>query len=314
MPNNTNKGRLRNDNIDTIFQKLEGGNKPSSGAGQFHWKYPYELTSAESQHFILFTCYAQGPASFETSLIKQTKGRGGSIADTLSSAFGGGGAAGFGGINNGGGSNEQIVSSSRVGAERDLQPQETIALYMTPQVAYQQKVEWEMTKTQKGGWGGWFGDMIAGLGQGLMDFTEAGGENNRLASNGEAKNPNKEALFKEMSERSFTFDFTFVPKSQEETEAVHMIIRIFRYHASPKLQSRRYFDSPGEFELKFFSGGKENPYMPKLRRLVCTSVDYKYGGSEVFRAFDDGAPAEVSMSLSFQEVEQLHKEHITYGF
>lgn len=319
MPQSTNKGRLRNDNIDTIFKKLEGGNKPSSGAGQFHWKYPYELTSAESQHFILFTCFAEGPATFETSLIKQTKGRGGSIADTLSSAFGGGGAAGFGGINNGGGSNEQIVSSTRAGAERDLQPQETIALYMTPQVAYQQKVEWEMSETFRGGGGigGWLSklyDFGAGIGQWGLDKLSAGGENNRLASNGEAKNPNKEALFKEMSERSFTFDFTFVPKSQEETEAVHMIIRIFRYHAAPKLQSRRYFDSPGEFELKFFSGGKENPYMPKIRRLVCTSVDYKYGSDGAFRAFDDGAPAQVTMSLTLQEVEQLHKEHIQHGF
>jgi len=315
MPESTNKGRLRNDNIDTIFKKLEGGNKPSSGAEQFHWKYPYELTSAESQHFILFTCYSEGPATFETSLIKQTKGRGGSIADTLSSAFGGGGAAGFGGINNEGGSNEQIVSSSRIGAERDLQPQETIALYMTPQVAYQQKTDWEMNETQKDGWGGWLGDLVSNFAQGALDkFTTAGGENNRLASNGEAKNPNKEALFKEMTERSFSFDFTFVPKSQEETEAVHQIIRIFRYNSAPKLQSRRYFDSPGEFEIKFFSGGKENPYMPKLRRLVCTSIDYKYGGDGAFKAFDDGAPAQVTMSLTLQEVEQLHKEHIQHGF
>ncbi len=317
MPQSTNRGRLRNDNIDKVFQKLEGGNKPASGVGQFDWHYPYELTSAESQHFILFTCYAEGPASFETKIIKKKKGRGGSLADTVSSSFGGGGAAGIvGGILGGGGSNEDIVTSgeTRMGAKRDLQPQESIALYMTPQVSYQQKIDWEMSETQKGGWGGWLGDFLAGFGQGFMDKFTAGGENNRLAANGEAKNPNKETLFKEMSERGFSFDFTFVPKSEEETEAVHQIIRIFRYNSAPKLQSRRYFDSPGEFEIKFFSGGKENPYMPKLRRLVCTSVDYKYGGSEVFRAFDDGAPAEVSMSLSFQEVEQLHKEHITYGF
>jgi hypothetical protein len=176
-----------------------------------------------------------------------------------------------------------------------------------------------MSETFRGGGGlmGWLRkayDWGAGIGQGALDMVSAGGENNRLASNGEAKNPNKEALFKEMTERSFTFDFTFVPKSEEETEAVHQIIRIFRYHSAPKLQSRRYFDSPGEFELKFFSGGKENPYMPKLRRLVCTSVDYKYGGDGVFRAYEDGAPAEVSLSLQLQEVEQLHKEHISYGF
>ena len=314
MPDNTNKGRLRNDNIDDVFQKLEGGNKPSSGASKFDWHYPYELTSAESQHFILFTCYAEGPASFETKIIKRSKSRGGSLLDTLSSSFGGGGAAGMAGvIGSLGGSNEEVVATTRVGAKRDLSPQESIALYMTPQVAYQQKVDWEMTETHRGGWSGLFGDFFGGIGD-FVSNLRPGGENNRLAANGEAKNPNKEALFKEMSERGFTFDFTFVPKSEEETEAVHQIIRIFRYNAAPRLQSRRYMDAPGEFEIKFFSNGKENPYLPKLRRVVCTNIDYKYGNDGVFRAFDDGAPAEVSISLQFQEVEQLHKEHITYGF
>ena len=136
----------------------------------------------------------------------------------------------------------------------------------------------------------------------------------RLAANGEAKNPNKEALFKEMTERGFSFEFNFVPKSVEETEAVHNIIRIFRYNSAPKLQSRRYFDAPGEFEIKFFTNGRENPYLPKLRRLVCTSVGYTYGDGEVFQAYSDGAPAVIKLSLQFQEVEQLHKEHIQHGF
>ena len=329
MPNSTNKGRLRNDDVDNIFEKLEGGNKPKSGAGQFDWQYPYELTSAESAHFILFTCFAESPASFETKIIKQRRGRGASIAETASSAFGGGGAAGFGGRINVGGSNEEMfkkkaseeaVANTRVGDRRDLGPQESIALYMTPEVAYQQKIDYEMTETFRGS-SGFFGgyldrltDFASGLFTSLGDTLSAGGENNRLAANGEAKNPNKEALFKEMTERGFQFDFTFVPKSAEETEAVHQIIRIFRFNAAPKLQSRRYFDAPGEFEIKFFSNGKENPYMPKLRRLVCTGIDYKYGSGDVFQAYQDGAPSEVSLSLQFQEVEQLHKEHITFGF
>lgn len=319
MPNNTNKGRLRNDDTDKVFEKLEGGNKPSSGVNGYDWHYPYELTSAESQHFILFTCYAEGPASFESSLISRTKGRGGSIADTLSSSFGGGGAAGARGMMGSGQSNEEIVQSTRVGAQRDLGPQESIALYMTPEVAYQQKIDYEMQETFRGGGGvgGWLSklfDMGASMGQGLLDMVSAGGENNRLAANGEAKNPNKEALFKEMTERGFSFEFTFVPKSVEETEAVHNIIRIFRYHAAPRLQSRRYFDAPGEFEIKFFTDGRENAYLPKLRRLVCTNIDYKYGGGETFQSYSDGAPAQVTLTLSFQEVEQLHKEHVTYGF
>ena len=220
MPDNTNKGRLRNDNIDDVFEKLEGGNKPSSGASKFDWHYPYELTSAESQHFILFTCYAEGPASFETKIIKQSKSRGGSLVDTLSSSFGGGGAAGMGGvIGSLGGSNEEIVATTRVGAKRDLSPQESIALYMTPQVAYQQKVDYEMTETHRGGVSGWFGNLFGGMGDWLSNVTTIGGENNRLAANGEAKNPNKEALFKEMTESEV--------KSQRRIDNIDLLVSKF---------------------------------------------------------------------------------------
>tara|TARA_Y100001963_G_scaffold160092_1_gene267741 strand:- start:2859 stop:3812 length:954 start_codon:yes stop_codon:yes gene_type:complete len=314
-----NRGRLRNDDVDEIFEKLEGGNSPSSGANQFDMQYPLELTSAESQHFMLITCYAEGAASFETTLQK-TSSRGGNIADTVSSAFGGGGAAGLGGILGGlGGSQEEIVQTTRVGKKRGLEPQESIALYHPAVHRVGAKNEYEMAETQRfagGGMFGWLGNLVdAGLGlfEGGMNLV-VGGEANRLASAGKAKNPNKEALFKETSERSYSFDFIFVPKSHDETYNVHQIVRTLRYHAHPKLLSRRYFEAPSEFEVKFFSGGKENQYIPRCRRMVMTAIDVDYGDGDAFAAYDDGAPAYIKLSISMQEVEQLHKDHIKHGF
>tara|TARA_R100000005_G_scaffold53717_1_gene26379 strand:+ start:1362 stop:2306 length:945 start_codon:yes stop_codon:yes gene_type:complete len=311
-----NRGRLRNDDVDEIFEKLEGGNRPASGAENFDMQYPLELTSAESQHFILITCFAEGAASFETSLQK-TSSRGGNLADTVSSAFGGGGAAGAGGILGGlGGSQEEIVQTTRLGAKRGLEPQESIALYHPPVHRVGAKNEYEMSETQRFVGGGLLGNLVD-FGLGLFDtglnFIK-GGEANRLASAGKAKNPNKESLFKETSERTYSFEFTFVPKSQEETYNAHQIIRTLRYHAHPKLLSRRYFEAPSEFEVKFFSGGKENPYIPKCRRMVITAIDVDYGDGEVFTAYADGAPAYIKLSISMQEIEQLHKDHIKHGF
>ena len=314
-----NRGRLRNDDVDPIFEKLEGGNRPASGAENFDMQYPLELTSAENQHFMLITCYAEGAASFETTLQK-TSSRGGSLSDTVSSAFGGGGAAGAGGILGGlGGSQEEIVQSTRLGAKRGLAPQESIALYHPAVHRVGAKNDYEMAETQRFAGGGIFGGLgnLFDMGLGLFESglnLVVGGEANRLASAGKAKNPNKESLFKETSERSFSFDFIFVPKSQEETFNAHQIIRTLRFHSHPKLLSRRYFEAPSEFEVKFFSGGKENPYIPKCRRMVMTGIDVDYGDGEVFAAYGDGAPAYIKLSFTMQEVEQLHKDHIKHGF
>ena len=53
---------------------------------------------------------------------------------------------------------------------------------------------------------------------------------------GVADNPYMEVLFDAMSLRTFTYNFKFAPKSEEETEEVQNIIRVFRFHMTPELR------------------------------------------------------------------------------
>ena len=54
---------------------------------------------------------------------------------------------------------------------------------------------------------------------------------------GQATNPYMEVLFEQMGLRSFTYNFTFAPRNADETEDVQRIIKMFRFHLAPELQS-----------------------------------------------------------------------------
>jgi len=136
---------------------------------------------------------------------------------------------------------------------------------------------------------------------------------------GQANNPFMEVLFDQMSLRQFTYNFVFAPKSQEETDEVQKIIKLFRFHMAPELQERggRFLTLPSTFDIHYLyqSGSvvKENDYYNKIATCVLESVqtDYTPGG---VKSFADGAPTQITMGLTFKETELLTKDKIDKGF
>jgi len=319
MPDNNNQGRLLNDGLNTsIFAKLETVKTPAGTIADM--QYPSELGSDVMQNFLLITAYSDKPSKFQTQVKAQSKN--GNIFGAISAGLGGSpGSA----VNIGGSlvnmlskdkkrSNESFVATSRIAGNVARQPQESIALYIPGGIEFSMSAEYEMADSERRGWGG----IVAGFGSGMwkagIDFFRPGGEQNRLLSQGQAKNANKEVSFKEIKERSFTFEYTFIPKSPRETEAAYNIIRTMRWHSHPSLSGNTSFNVPSEFEIQFFMNGKENPYIPRMRRVVCNKFDVTYGDDVGFVSFEDGAPAYITVSMGFQEVEPLHQGHIEAGF
>ena len=136
---------------------------------------------------------------------------------------------------------------------------------------------------------------------------------------GAASNPFMEVLFDQMSLRQFTYNFVFAPKSQEETDEVQRIIKLFRFHMAPELQGGegRFLTLPSTFDIHYLyqsgSEAKENDYYNKIATCVLenVSVDYTPGG---VKSFADGAPTQITMALTFKETELLTKEKIDKGF
>lgn len=148
------------------------------------------------------------------------------------------------------------------------------------------------------------------VGGGFTDFA--------LRSQGLAINPQVELMFKGTGNRGFVFDFKFQPKNKKETETIKHIIFLFKRYAAPVLANAgvpgAYFAPPGQFDIQYYFGGTENPYIGKISTCVLENMDVNYSSAGQFSTFADGSPVEINVQLRFKEVDILTRDMIDAGF
>ena len=102
---------------------------------------------------------------------------------------------------------------------------------------------------------------VAGIVEGL---TEAEGTTELLnKAFGQADNPYMEVLFDKMALRTFTYNFTFAPRNEDETMDVQKIIQMFRFHMSPELKgsNNRFLTLPSTFDIHYmYKANNGNSY------------------------------------------------------
>ena len=143
-------------------------------------------------------------------------------------------------------------------------------------------------------------------------------------------NPHMNLLFKTINPRTFAFEFDFMPKNEDEAQAVQNIITAFKFHAHPEIKgspgevsSGMFWTFPSEFEIHFFSHGIENDFIHKIGVCACTGIDINAtpDGQLALHEASTGAgyttgnpPVRQTMRISFQEVDLLTKERIMRGY
>ena len=144
---------------------------------------------------------------------------------------------------------------------------------------------------------------------------------------GQAVNPYMEVLYKGTGLRSFTYNFTFQPRNEDETNDVQKIIKMFRFHMLPELQgaNERFLTLPSTFDIHYMfqmdpklsnndtGVATENSFYSKIATCVLKGVDVNYTPEGV-KSFESGAPTAITMNLSFMETEMLTKQHVDRGF
>jgi len=137
---------------------------------------------------------------------------------------------------------------------------------------------------------------------------------------GQADNPYIEVLFQQMGVRTFTYNFTFAPKNEQERDDAQQIIHLFRFHMAPELQGgqARFLTLPSEFDIHYMYIAKdgtnsENDYYNKIATCVLESCDVDYTPEKV-SSFADGSPTKITMALTFKETETLTKDKINAGY
>ena len=135
-----------------------------------------------------------------------------------------------------------------------------------------------------------------------------------------AANPYMEVLFQSLPMRTFTYNFTFAPRNEDERNNAQSIIQLFRFHMVPELQGAqsRFLTLPSEFDIHYMYQAKdgtnsENDYYNKIATCVLTdcSVDYTPGS---VTSFADGSPTKITMTLKFKETETLTKDKVNQGY
>jgi len=147
---------------------------------------------------------------------------------------------------------------------------------------------------------------------------------------GLAINPQEEQFYISPSFRSFSYNFDFYPKNQQESREVHNILWLLKYHMAPSLEggagfSGRFFKVPSEFEIFYYYKGLQNDFLNKITRCTLQDMTVKYGPDGQWSTFDDDSfqsvgnvtgapPVSVSVSLKFVENMYLTKQQIQKGY
>ena len=151
-------------------------------------------------------------------------------------------------------------------------------------------------------------------------FGASGTEGLAKKAFGEADNPYMEVLFDSMQLRTFTYNFQFAPRSEQEAYEVQRIIQLFRFHMAPELRPEvnRYLGLPSTFDIHYMFLSKdgvasENNFYNRIATCVLQdcSVNYTPGG---VKSFEDGGPTQTTMKLSFKEIQLLTKDKIGEGY
>ena len=134
---------------------------------------------------------------------------------------------------------------------------------------------------------------------------------------GRAANAAKYLLFKGIDFRKFQFQYNFVPRSLQESQNLEEIIQIFRQAMLPDIVSVGFYDIPQAFDIRYIIkdiDGNEVKAMHKFKQCNLEECNVTYGANGRFTLTKDGYPANIQLSLTFSENEQVTRKDIPEGF
>jgi hypothetical protein len=133
---------------------------------------------------------------------------------------------------------------------------------------------------------------------------------------GVAVNPRNEAFYNTPTQRTFTFDFDFWPRSNEEAEAVEKIIAIFKYNSSPGFKAGlqgSVFTTPNYWKISYMFNSQENSSLNKIGACYCTDVAVDYAPDGQWTTFGDGKPVHTKLTVNMLEDRIITKQDIEAG-
>ena len=335
--------------------KKQGINPTPKGSLEQYLQYPSDIgTSAQTANYILFTTYKRTPAKMDFSKDKKHA----ELTDAINAAALTGDMEQEGKLWAARKKREKellgargAISNKRTPGDTSLHMRQghtksgtTIALYMPPSVnakymiPYDDKpigfmseaiysfikdvqagASWDQAAKQNAGP---VGTGLTRMGLGFLDAAIPGTKDLVAMERGTIIAPRTEVMFQGISKRTFSFSFTFIPKSEDETKTIDKIIYEFKRAMTPAFKNEasgnvRELNFPEMFSIAYMHQNVENQYINKIGRCFLESCDVSYGGERfvTFEPNEKGAPPnKITMALGFREIEIVDQAKIDKGF
>lgn len=137
-------------------------------------------------------------------------------------------------------------------------------------------------------------------------------------------NPNNRMLFNGVANRTFSFQFQLIAKSEEESIRIEEIVEHFRTEMYPTeiignvggddgIDVAIGYNFPKKWEIRFWDEFADEPIFNKIRPAYLTSMNTTYNsGNSTFH--EDGKPTSVEITLTFSEDRPLSQKDIKDGY
>jgi hypothetical protein len=134
----------------------------------------------------------------------------------------------------------------------------------------------------------------------------------------QAVNPMSQLLYKGPQYRRYQMPFVLKPKTRAEADAIKKIVSVFRLASSPSVPSTSGIGAAGinigegntfsfgyphltQFDLLFWTDANNSKKIFRSKPCVIESVSTDYGSQKMV-FFDDGNPAEITLTLNLTEI------------
>jgi len=162
------------------------------------------------------------------------------------------------------------------------------------------------------------------MGTKMLDSVAPGVKALEALHQGRIITPRMELMFEGVGRREFSYSFTFIPKNEKESKAVHQIVQTFKLHMHPEMNNTgREFTIPDVFDIDYmYAAHHKNNFLHKISTCYCTGMDVTYGGDK-FTAYSPtttygdlpGAPPQqTAINLKFKEIELIDRKRVEAGY
>lgn len=128
---------------------------------------------------------------------------------------------------------------------------------------------------------------------------------------GKIPNPYRTMLFRGVDFRTFSFEFRFVPFSEDDCNTIDKIISKFREHAYPDFAAdKMFFTYPDECQINYMWESGHNKWLNSFKRAVCTGIDVNFAPLQQWSSLRNGFPNMIIITTTWSEVEIITKNDI----